>query len=79
MPALTGIDLAQLLKKRAATKDVAIILYSSLETSELQSQARARPAQLARSRSRPARHELLDAFERLVSRAGDISRRGKAI
>jgi CheY-like chemotaxis protein len=67
MPALTGIDLAQLLKKRAATKDVAIILYSSLEASELQGKLSATGAVGAIQKTADARR-FLDAFERLVSR-----------
>ena len=78
MPALTGVDLAQLLKKRAATKDVAIILYSSLETSELQAQVSATGAVGAIQKTADATR-FLEAFERLVSRASDVSRRGKAI
>ena len=67
MPALTGVDLAQLLKKRRATKDVAIILYSSLEASELQGKLSATGAVGAIQKTADARR-FLDAFERLVSR-----------
>ena len=79
MPALTGIDLAQLLKKRPATKDVTIILYSSLDASELQSKVSATGAVGAIQKTADSKR-FLEAFERLVSRANDvISRRGKAI
>ncbi|HWZ92830.1 MAG TPA: response regulator [Polyangiaceae bacterium] len=78
MPALTGIDLAQLLKKRAATKDVAIILYSSLEASELQAKVSATGAVGAIQKTSDATR-FMEAFEHLVSRAGEVSRRGKAI
>ena len=67
MPALTGVDLAQLLKKRRATKDVAIILYSSLEASELQSKLSATGAVGAIQKTGDTR-KFLEAFERLVSR-----------
>ena len=67
MPALTGVDLAQLLKKRRATKDVAIILYSSLDATELQSKLSATGAVGAIQKTGDARR-FLEAFERLVSR-----------
>jgi CheY-like chemotaxis protein len=67
MPALTGIDLAQLLKKRRATKDVAIILYSSLAVTELQDKLGTTGAVGAIQKTGDAR-SFLQAFERLVSR-----------
>jgi len=67
MPALTGVDLAQLLKKRAATKDVAIILYSSLDASELQGKLVATGAVGAIQKTSDSRR-FLEAFERLVAR-----------
>jgi CheY-like chemotaxis protein len=67
MPALTGLDLAQLLKKRRATKDIAIILYSSLDSTELQSKLRATGAVGAIQKSGDARR-FLEEFERLAAR-----------
>jgi two-component system OmpR family response regulator len=67
MPALTGVDLAQLLKKRRATKDVAIILYSSLDASELQGKLSASGAVGAIQKTGDARR-FLEAFERVVAR-----------
>jgi CheY-like chemotaxis protein len=67
MPALTGVDLAQLLKKRRATKDVAIILYSSLDASELQGKLSATGAVGVIQKTGDARR-FLEAFERVVSR-----------
>jgi CheY-like chemotaxis protein len=68
MPALTGLDLAQLLKKRRATKDIAIILYSSLDTTELQTKVRATGAVGAIQKSGDTRR-FLEEFERLAARA----------
>ena len=67
MPALAGPELAQLLKKRRATKDVAIILYSSLESAELQSKLRATGAVGAIQKTGDERRFLED-FERLAAR-----------
>jgi CheY-like chemotaxis protein len=67
MPALTGVDLAQLLKKRRATKDVAIIFYSSIEASELQGKLAAAGAVGVIQKTGDARR-FLESFERLVSR-----------
>ncbi|HEY5374206.1 MAG TPA: response regulator [Polyangiaceae bacterium] len=67
MPALAGPDLAQLLKKRRATKDIAIILYSSLESAELQSKLRATGAVGAIQKTGDDRRFLED-FERLAAR-----------
>lgn len=67
MPALTGLDLAQLLRKRRATKDIAIILYSSLDSTELQSKVRATGAVGAIQKSADARR-FLEEFERLAAR-----------
>ena len=67
MPALTGTDLAQLLKKRRATKDVAIILYSSIDSSELQGKLRAAGAVGAIQKTGDDRRFLED-FERLAAR-----------
>ena len=67
MPALTGPDLAQLLKKRRATKDIAIILYSSLDSEELQTKLRATGAVGAIRKSSDARRFIED-FERLAAR-----------
>jgi len=69
MPALTGLELAQLLKKRRTTKDIAIILYSSIDSSELQAKLRATGAVGAISKSGNARR-FLEEFERLAARAG---------
>lgn len=68
MPALTGPDLANLLKKRRATKDVAIILYSSLEPAELQAKLRVTGAIGAIQKSGDARR-FMEEFERLAARA----------
>ena len=68
MPALTGPDLALLLKKRRATKDIAIILYSSLESTELQAKLRATGAVGAIQKTGNARR-FLEEFERLAARA----------
>ncbi len=68
MPALTGPDLALLLKKRRATKDIAIILYSSLESEELQVKLRATGAVGAIQKTGNARR-FLEEFERLAARA----------
>jgi CheY-like chemotaxis protein len=67
MPALTGPDLAQLLKKRRATKDIAVILYSSLESDELQAKLRATGAVGAIQKSGDARR-FMEEFERLAAR-----------
>ena len=67
MPALAGPELAQLLKKRRATKDIAIILYSSLESVELQSKLRATGAVGAIQKTGDDRRFLED-FERLAAR-----------
>lgn len=67
MPALAGPELAQLLKKRRATKDIAIILYSSLESAELQSKLRATGAIGAIQKTGDDRRFLED-FERLAVR-----------
>jgi CheY-like chemotaxis protein len=67
MPALTGPDLAHLLKKRRATKDIAIILYSSLDSEELQAKLRATGAVGAIRKSSDARRFIED-FERLAAR-----------
>ena len=67
MPALAGTDLAQLLKKRRATKDVAIILHSSLESAELQGKLRAAGAVGAIQKTGDDRRFLED-FERLAAR-----------
>lgn len=76
MPALTGVDLAQLLKKRRATKDVAIILFSSLEATELHGKVNATGAVGAIQKTEDAQRFLED-FARLVARAGELGRRGK--
>jgi len=68
MPALTGPDLAQLLKKRRATKGVAIILYSSLDSLELQAKIGATGAVGAIQKSGDARR-FIEEFERLAARA----------
>jgi CheY-like chemotaxis protein len=68
MPALTGLDLAQLLKKRRATKDIAIILYSSLDSTELQAKVRATGAVGAIQKSGDTRR-FLEEFDRLAARA----------
>jgi CheY-like chemotaxis protein len=67
MPALAGPELAQLLKKRRATKDIAIILYSSLEPAELQSKLRTTGAVGAIQKTGDDRRFLED-FERLAAR-----------
>jgi CheY-like chemotaxis protein len=67
MPALAGPELAQLLKKRRATKDIAIILYSSLESEELKSKLHATGAVGAIQKTGDDRKFLAD-FERLASR-----------
>jgi CheY-like chemotaxis protein len=67
MPALTGIDLAQLLKKRRATKDVVIILYSSLEPEDLHAKLKATGAVGALQKTGDDRKFLAD-FERIVAR-----------
>jgi CheY-like chemotaxis protein len=67
MPALAGPELAQLLKKRRATKDIAIILYSSLESAELQSKLRATGAVGAIQKTGD-RRRFLEDFERLAAR-----------
>ena len=67
MPALAGTELAQLLKKRRATKDVAIILHSSLESAELQGKLRAAGAVGAIQKTGDDRRFLED-FERLAAR-----------
>ncbi|HEY3666984.1 MAG TPA: response regulator [Polyangiaceae bacterium] len=67
MPALAGPELAQLLKKRRATKDIAIILYSSLESEELKAKVRATGAVGAIQKTGDDRKFLAD-FERLASR-----------
>jgi CheY-like chemotaxis protein len=67
MPALAGPELAQLLKKRRATKDIAIILYSSLESMELQSKLRATGAVGAIQKTGDDR-KFLEDFERLAAR-----------
>ncbi len=67
MPALAGPELAQLLKKRRATKDIAIILYSSLDSEELQAKLRATGAVGAIRKSSDARRFIED-FERLAAR-----------
>jgi two-component system, OmpR family, response regulator len=68
MPALTGLDLAQLLKKRRATKDIPIILYSTLDSSELQKKLRSTGAVGAIQKSGDKRR-FLEEFERLAARA----------
>ena len=67
MPALAGPELAQLMKKRRATKDIAIILYSSLEPEELKAKVRATGAVGAIQKTGDDRRFLAD-FERLASR-----------
>jgi CheY-like chemotaxis protein len=67
MPALAGPELAQLLKKRRATKDIAIILYSSLESEELKGKLRATGAVGAIQKTGDD-HKFLADFERLASR-----------
>ncbi|MEO7035230.1 MAG: response regulator [Polyangiaceae bacterium] len=67
MPALAGTELAQLLKKRRATKGVAIILHSSIEPAELQSKLRAAGAVGAIQKTSDDRRFLED-FERLAAR-----------
>lgn len=67
MPAIAGPDLAQLLKKQRATKDIAIILYSSLDSTELQAKLCATGAVGAIQKSGDARR-FLDEFERLAAR-----------
>jgi CheY-like chemotaxis protein len=67
MPALTGLDLAQILKKQRSTKDIAVILYSSIEQSELQAKLRATGAVGAIQKSGDARR-FLEEFERLAAR-----------
>ncbi len=67
MPALTGPDLAQLLKKRRVTKDIAIILFSSLDPEQLQAKVRAIGAFGAIQKTGDARRFLAD-FERLAAR-----------
>jgi CheY-like chemotaxis protein len=67
MPALTGVDLAQLLKKRRATKDAAIIFHSSIEASEVQHKLAAAGAVGVIQKTADARR-FLESFERLVSR-----------
>ena len=67
MPALAGTDLAQLLKKRRATKDIAIILHSSMEAAELQGKMRAAGAVGAIQKTGDDRRFLED-FERVASR-----------
>lgn len=67
MPAITGTDLAQLLKKRRATRDITIILYSSLDATELQGKLHATGAVGAIQKTGDARR-FLDEFERLTAR-----------
>jgi CheY-like chemotaxis protein len=67
MPALPGPDLAQLLKKRRATKDIAIFLYSSLESAELQAMLRATGA-LGAIRKTGNAARFLEDFEGLAAR-----------
>jgi len=67
MPALAGTDLAQLLKKRRATKDVAIVLYSSLDAAELQSMLAATGAMGVIQKTGDERRFMLE-FERLMTR-----------
>ena len=67
MPALTGPDLAHLLKKRRATKDIAIFLYSSLDAVELQAKMRATGAAGAIQKTSSA-VRFLEEFERLAAR-----------
>ena len=67
MPALAGPELAQLLKKRRVTKDIAIILYSSLESAELQGMLRATGAVGAIQKTSDDRRFLQD-FESLAAR-----------
>ena len=67
MPALAGTELAQLLKKRRATKDVAIILHSSIDSAELQGKLRAAGAVGAIQKTGDDRRFLED-FERLAAR-----------
>jgi CheY-like chemotaxis protein len=67
MPALAGPELAQLLKKRRATKDIAIILYSSLDSAELQNKLRATGAVGVIQKTGDDRRFLED-FERLAAR-----------
>lgn len=67
MPALGGTDLAQLLKKRRATKDVVIILHSSIDSAELQGKLRAAGAVGAIQKTGDDRRFLED-FERLAAR-----------
>ena len=68
MPALAGTELAQLLKKRRATKDVAIILHSSIDSAELQGKLRAAGAVGAIQKTSDDRRFLED-FERLAARS----------
>jgi CheY-like chemotaxis protein len=68
MPALTGPDLAQLLRKRRATQNILIILYSSMESAELQSKASVTGAVGAIQKSGDAR-KFIEDFERLARRA----------
>jgi len=67
MPALTGLDLAQLMKKRRATKDIAIFLYSSLGSEELRVKMRATGA-VGAIRKTGSSAQFLEDFERLAAR-----------
>jgi len=68
MPALAGPELAQLLKKRRVTKDVVIILHSSIDSVELQGKLRAAGAVGAIQKTGDDRRFLED-FERLAARS----------
>jgi DNA-binding response OmpR family regulator len=68
MPAISGIELAQLIKKKKAGQSAILILYTSLDEAELVSLVgRAEAARTLRKSM--SEREFLQNFERLTARA----------
>jgi len=67
MPALSGGELSQLIRRKQATSRVAVILHSSMDSEELNSLARSSGALGAIRKTANAKLFLAD-FERLVLR-----------
>lgn len=67
MPALSGGELTQLIRRRQAAAEVAVILHSSMESDALDALARSTGA-LGAIKKTPNAKAFIAAFERLVAR-----------
>jgi DNA-binding response OmpR family regulator len=68
MPALSGSELTQLIRRKEATSQVAVILHSSIAVDELNALAQ-RSGALSAIKKTPSTRLFLAEFERLVARS----------